>query len=131
MAANPSGAHQAGELSLAKHRYASSGGVRACRHNGMNAGTPAPQLQLFEWTVAPVEQRSVAEFPFIIKATRLEQQLESQSVTVAAQENGPLPSEAGQARQLIPLKPNLFVATGASFPRLPGTVGPPPAETGP
>jgi hypothetical protein len=58
MAANPSGAHQAGELSLAKHRWISSGGVRACRANETSAGTPTPQLQFFEWTVALAEQRS-------------------------------------------------------------------------
>jgi hypothetical protein len=36
------------------------------------------------------------------------QQLESQSVTAAAQKNGPLPPEAGPPRRLTPLELGLF-----------------------
>ena len=52
MAANPSGAHQAGELSLAEHRWVSSEGFGRVRHNGTSAGTPTPELKFVEWTLA-------------------------------------------------------------------------------
>jgi hypothetical protein len=49
-----------------------------------------------------------SNFPLESEAACFEQQSESQSVTVAAQNNGPLPSEAGPARRLIPLKLSLL-----------------------
>jgi hypothetical protein len=57
MAANPSGAHQAGELSLAKHRWGSSEGFGRARHNGTSAGTPTPeQKPLVPGLVVSVEE---------------------------------------------------------------------------